>query len=581
MATPVSPMWNNWTWGELSPDLEGRQDLDKYYNGAKLIENFIPLPHGPLASSPGLRYVASTKDSTKKSRLVPFVFSGDQAYVLEFGHQYIRFYAEQGQIVSGSPSAPYEIASPYTQDQLVDIKFAQDADVMYLAHPNVAPQKLSRTGHTSWAIAAVSFTAAPAAWTTSDYPRAVAFWEARSVWAGSPSKPLTLWLSKSGSPEDLTQGTSADDGKTYTLRSAQNNPVQWMCRRGQNIVIGTVGGIWIGSPVNDAVLPHDFVPEDSYPAGAVQGFLAERGVVFVSRAGRAVVEIAYNLEADGYQARELTLLANHITGDGLLAMAWAPEPDHTLWAVRADGVLVSGTYHPAQAVMGWARRVTAGVVESVTTIPGDGRDEVWCIVRRTVGGADARYVELMEERFGVGGGVLDIEDAFCVDSGLTYAGSPTTTLSGLDHLEGCDVAILADGAVHPLRTVDSGGVSLDWAAAKVHVGLPYVPLTQTMRVEAGANNGTSQGRLKSFSTVLLRLRNTVGGQVGVSGDDLETLDFRAVEDSMDAGIPLFTGDKVIDLGDGWSRDGWLVVCQPEPLPMTLLAIMPQLVVSGA
>ena len=87
--------------GELSPLLDGRSDLEKYYFGARIYENFIPLPYGPAERRPGTYFVTELKDNSKKARLIPFQYSTEQAYVLEFGDQYIRFLKDRGQIIHG------------------------------------------------------------------------------------------------------------------------------------------------------------------------------------------------------------------------------------------------------------------------------------------------------------------------------------------------------------------------------------------------------------------------------------------------------------------------------------------------
>ena len=149
----------SFTAGELSPGMQGRTDFAKYFNGCTRLENFVVLPHGPVTRRPGTYYVCSIKTSAAKSRLIPFEFSTEQTYILEFGNQYIRFFKDNGQITSGGSA--YEISSPYLTAELFDIKFAQSADVMYLVHKNHKPRKLSRTGHTSWSLTEVEFTDGP------------------------------------------------------------------------------------------------------------------------------------------------------------------------------------------------------------------------------------------------------------------------------------------------------------------------------------------------------------------------------------------------------------------------------------
>ena len=154
-----SPILTNFTSGELSPRLNGRIDMDKYYNGASLINNFIVLMHGGLTKRPGTRFIREIKTSTGSNsgaRLIPFVFSKTQAYVLEFGHNYIRFYKDEGIIVS-SGTTPYEISTTYTAAQVDGLEFVQSADVLYIVHESHPPRKLSRTGHTAWTISDVDF----------------------------------------------------------------------------------------------------------------------------------------------------------------------------------------------------------------------------------------------------------------------------------------------------------------------------------------------------------------------------------------------------------------------------------------
>ena len=155
----VAVQLTNFTGGELSPRLDGRNDLAKYASGCSTLANLVVYPHGSAARRPGTTFVSEVKDSTKKTRLIPVEFSTTQTYMLEFGDQYIRFYKDNGQILSGGSA--YEISTPYLEAELFDLKFAQSADVMYICHPNHEAEKLSRTGHTSWSLTDVDFLDGP------------------------------------------------------------------------------------------------------------------------------------------------------------------------------------------------------------------------------------------------------------------------------------------------------------------------------------------------------------------------------------------------------------------------------------
>lgn len=136
--------------GELSPYLSERPELTKYQSGCDQLENLIILPYGGVYRRPGTNYVANTKDNGE-ARLIPFNFSTDDSFMLEFGDGYIRFFKSGIQVYNGT--VPYEISSPYSVAQLREIQFLQTNDVMFLAHPEVTPRKISRFNDTSWSLA--------------------------------------------------------------------------------------------------------------------------------------------------------------------------------------------------------------------------------------------------------------------------------------------------------------------------------------------------------------------------------------------------------------------------------------------
>lgn len=155
----VTPIQNAFNAGEFSPRMSSRQDFGKYGMAGEVVTNFIMLPQGGMMRRPGTRYIAPVKAGGGSVRLIPFVFSDVQAYILEFGDGYIRFFKDKGQIISGETA--YEIVSPYASADVFNIAYAQSADVLYLACPGYAVRKLSRTGHTSWTIEAVVFEDGP------------------------------------------------------------------------------------------------------------------------------------------------------------------------------------------------------------------------------------------------------------------------------------------------------------------------------------------------------------------------------------------------------------------------------------
>jgi len=681
-----APIQTNFTAGELSPRLDGRIDINKYSNGCKTLENMIVQKHGPASRRGGLYHVSKVKDSTKKTRLIPFEFNVTQAYILEFGETYIRFYRNYGQVRSGPFSgvfadaflkgATYEVTTPYLEDELKDIVVTQSADILYIAHPNHAPRKLSRLSDTSWTLTEIDFidgpyepvnttettlglsavtgsvtvtasavtginsdqgflstdvgrlirfedasnnwtwleitaitsttvvtatirgddasaTTAQASWRlgsfseTTGFPSVVTFFEQRLVWAASVDRPQSIFFSKSAdyenhAPTEKNGDVVDDNGFIYTIATDQVNTIRWM-RAGKVLSVGTAGGEFIVSQGdnNNPVSPTNtrVVRQTTFGSASVTPPQVGNSVLFVQRAGRKIREYVYQFETDAYTAPDLAILSEHITEGGVIDIAYQQEPDSIVWMVRNDGVLLGMTYERAQDVIGWHRHTIAGnnaKVESVAVIPSEdgSKDDLWLIVSREINGSTVRYIEYMTE--GLSPAATTTTNATFLDSMLTYTGVAATTISGLDHLEGETVSILADGAAHPDRTVSGGSVTLDREAFVVHIGLSYTSTLQTMRIEAGAADGTAQGKIKRISRIHYRLYKTLGMKHGPSLERLDVIPFRSSADNTNAPPALFTGDKNVNLPRQIDRDGFIFIVQEQPLPLTVLAIMPEL-----
>ena len=142
--------------GEVSPQMFGRIDDTKFQAGLETCLNFLCLPQGPIERRPGFEYVREVKDSSKKVRLIPFVFNNSQTMVIELGDRYARFHTE-GKTLLADNGEPYEIETPWEQDDIFDIHYVQSSDVMTLVHPQHAPRELKRYSATDWRIETINF----------------------------------------------------------------------------------------------------------------------------------------------------------------------------------------------------------------------------------------------------------------------------------------------------------------------------------------------------------------------------------------------------------------------------------------
>lgn len=414
-----------------------------------------------------------------------------------------------------------------------------------------------------------------------EYPKKVGLWRDRIVWAGL----RTQWMSVSGdygsmSPDDAGQQTT-ESAITIEPGSNENNAIRWLAA-GDLLLVGTAGCEFAIGPQTDS----DPVGPANIKAPRKSGFggrdvvtqAAADAVFFVDKSGRRVREVMHNSDTGEYGARDVTVLAEHVTKSGVVDMAYQPSRDSILWATRADGALVAFTYEREQNVFAWHRHPIGGngIVESVTCIPSpDGtRDDLWLCVRRTINGATVRYVEWMDPGYEAGDSQ---EDSFYVDSGLTYSGPAVNVLSGLGHLEGQTVKALVNGATHPDRVVTGGQITLQRTTTKAHVGLGYSARLRTMRLEAGGNFGTSQGRVKRAAEVIIRVLNTLGLKYGARFDALDEVSFRKPADPMGTAPPLYSGDLRLSWPGGYETDGYLCFESSDPLPCTIEAVAPAVV----
>ena len=487
------------------------------------------------------------------------------------------FKVGQKVVVTGFTSAANNEASAIIVRATDDtILLAPSADLVDEAAGDSVTIAGKLEASTEWALGAFS--------TATGFPSAVTFYEQRLVFASTTSQPQTLFFSVGGSFEDFAAGTDGDDALTYTLGSNQVNIIRYL-QAGRVLLIGTSGGEFVVTSSEDAPLsPTNAVVkrQATYGSADIQPVQVANVTLFVQRAKRKLRELVFDLNTDSYQAPDMTLLAEHITESGIKEMSLQQEPDNVVWCVLENGKFVGMTYRREENVVAWHEHLLGGAfgtdafghAESVATIPGDlNEDDTYLVVKRTIGGATKRFIEYFKT-FDFG---EDVEDAFFVDSGATYSGSAATNITGLDHLEGQTVSILANGAVHPDKVVSSGAVTLDFSVTKAHIGLNFTSTLQTMRIDAGGTEGTAQGKTKRIHEVVLRLFRTVGVLVGSSETEIDRIPFRSSAGAMTSATPLFTGDKEIEFRGGFDTDGFIVVQQNQPLPLTIIGIFPRLI----
>lgn len=413
-----------------------------------------------------------------------------------------------------------------------------------------------------------------------NYPGAVSYFEQRRCFAGTSSKPQSIWMTKSGTESNLSYSLPLrdDDRISFRVAAREANTIRHIVPLPE-LVLLTSAAEWRVTSVNsDAITPTTISvrPQSYVGASNVQPVIINNTLIYGAARGGHVRELSYNWQANGYLTGDLSLRAPHLFDNlAVTDIAYAKAPMPIVWFVSSNGKLLGLTYVPEQQVGAWHQHDTDGVFESITVVAEGNEDVLYAVVKRTINSSEKRYVERMASRQ-----FANQADAFFVDCGATYNGAPTTTISGLDHLEGKTVSILADGAVHPQRMVVSGAITLDNEASKVHIGLPITADIQTLPVALGLQDGSfGQGRFKNVNKVWLRVYRSSGIFVGPDFDNLTEAKQRTTE--IYGTPPALKSEEIpVMVTPRWGDSGQVAVRQSDPLPLTIVSLSMELAVGG-
>lgn len=412
------------------------------------------------------------------------------------------------------------------------------------------------------------------------YPCCANFFEDRLFLAGNITYGQSFWGSKSGDYPNF--GTSIPgldtDAVTGTLNGGQINGIKAMVAFGELIML-TAGGEHKVYGINKALSPSNMLSKAQEYRGIsdVEPVTVGSRIVYIQQQGNIVRDLAYTYESDKYTGDDLNLLAGHLfERHKLVSMTYQQTPNSIVWFVREDGVLLGLTYLKEQDIFAWHQHYTGDQNDGfydVATISGAAEDELWCVVKRHNG----YCVEKMAERDKSD----EVENQYFVDSGVQLdLEEPVSVVTGLTHLEGRTVSILADGFVLPKQTVENGEVYLASSYKKIAIGLPIESTLKTLPLELMAQDGSTISRKKRVAKLTLLFKESSGGRFGLNEDRLDEIKWRSNE-PYNTAIKLYSGKQYILMpGATYNDTVQIVVKQTDPLPMTILSVIPEMQVSG-
>jgi hypothetical protein len=417
------------------------------------------------------------------------------------------------------------------------------------------------------------------------YPAHSANYKQRRFFARTVQEPDAIWGSRIGFPSNFGISSPVQDDDAITFRLAGNNhhPVRALVALKAGLVVLTDGGEWTvtgGGGPRSPLTPSSIDALQETYVGIAEGVppvVVGNAVLYVQARGAILRDLQFDQEVEGLAGRDLTIFGAHLFEQRrtIRRIDYQQTPHSIIWCVRNDGTLLGLTYVPDQEIWGWHRHDTDGSFEDVCVVPESDQDALYVLVRRTRGTNTHRYIERMEPREARDG--FSHADSFFVDSGLSYSSStPADEFAGLDHLAGKAVVALADGIVYRGLTVSGAGtVTLPAEHRNVHIGLPIEADLETLAIDVEGSSVRDKKKRVPSVTLLLD-RSARSFQAGPTPAMLK----RFTPQAWETNTLLETGAAELTLTATYNDSGRVLVRQADPLPLTVLGIIPHVVLGG-
>lgn len=499
------------------------------------------------------------------------------------------------------------------------------------------------------------------------WPSTTGFFQQRQIYANSDAFPNRFWMTQTGVFYNFATSTPLrdDDAVIATLAARRINEIRHVIPLSDLVILTTGAEFRVKGQGDAAFTPStiNIKPQSYYGSTALRPIVAGDVALYMAP-GNFIRELSYEFATDKFTGRDITVLARHLLDyNEIVDWGFAPSPYDLIWLVRDDGTALVLTYQKEQEIYAWTRATTLGDFKSVAVVREGDKDIPYFLVRRNINGTVKQFVERLDERE-----FEDLQDAFCVDAGLTldvpititnmtaanpvvvtapshglsngdtvdisdvleafstntrrevasadytgtgftvanattntfelnlsgsgYDGSgfsayssggvarkAVTTLSGLSHLEGAEVVAAANGYAEEGLIVSGGSVTLNAPASRVHIGLPFTCQMITLPVSTYGSNDTLDKRTMNISRLSVEVERTMGMWTGPTPDLMREAKF-GLPAKYGQPLPMVTEDINVTLKGDWNKKKQAVIEQRSPLPLTILAVAPDVSVGG-
>lgn len=435
-----------------------------------------------------------------------------------------------------------------------------------------------------------------------EYPNVSTNFQQRRFFCNTTTAPDSIYGSRTGFPSNFGISSPLQDDDAVTFRLAGNNQgaIHHAEALAAGLILLTHGGEWTmtgGGGPKSPITPSSIDAEQETYVGispTVPPVVVGNSILYVQARGAITRELRFDQAVEGLAGKDLSIWASHLFHrKTIVAMDYQQNPDSIIWCVLSDGTMVGLTYIPEEEVFGWHRHatytnlvagITQSLVEDVIVIPENDEDAVYILVARVIGGVTKRYIERLERR--------EIRetafaaDTFFVDSGITYSGAPADVFTGLDHLEGQVVAVVADGLVvfngdptstsAATYTVAAGSITIPAEASIVHIGLPiHFAQLETLDLDVGGGNIRDKKKRVASATLIVD-RSSRQFYAGPDAAQLR----QYIAQGWETNANEATGQFEIAVTSTFDKAGRVLIQQKDPLPITIIGIVPNAEIGG-
>lgn len=407
----------------------------------------------------------------------------------------------------------------------------------------------------------------PPAWVDNAYPKHITFYQDRLVFANTSNYPFTIWASETSNYYSFkihSELVDSDSIQTNVVGDGLNEITAIVSL--MSLIAFTENGVFrTGIDVWNATGDFALTRQSRGGSASIRPITIDNSCIYVKPTKDSIKDFYYQYQIDAYAGDQLDILARDLFENKKIKQLAYQEQEKTIWVLFDDGSMCYCCYMKEQDVLGWSKFETNGKVVSIATIMSNFNDTLFLAVERENG----ICIEKLDKRFSS----KEVKDQIFLDSCIVHeeSGAYFNTITGLNHLNGQIVDILADGFVIKDVVVENGTITLDKFVTKAIIGLPYETRVETLDINYAGNGQATFGEKRRLVSAILQFIDSCDCRVGTSNGPIDEVIFRT-DEPLGTPTPLKTQKYEQNLTSHHSEEEHIVILQDKPLPFTVSTI---------